>query len=201
MPTHEVLNQPPPLEGYNLFATDRALAEGVRREGAGWADERLLRLGQLAGGEALAWGVEANANPPVLRTHDRYGHRIDEVEFHPAWHALLRLAVGHELHALPWRDPRPGAHVARAALFMTLTQAEAGFGCPISMTYSAVPALRAQPELAREWEPRFLSTEYDPRMRPAADKAGALCGMAMTEKQGGSDVRANTTRAAPLGKG
>src|SRR5882724_13350626 len=198
MPTHEVLNQPPPLEGYNLFATDRALAEGVRREGAAWAEERLGKLGQLAGGEALGWGVEANANPPVLRTHDRYGHRIDEVEFHPAWHALLRLAVGHELHALPWRDPRPGAHVARAALCFVLEQVEAGHGCPISMTYSVIPALRAQPELAAEWQPRFTSTAYDPRLVPVAHKTGALCGMAMTEKQGGSDVRANTTRAVAL---
>src|SRR6266852_6136678 len=188
MPTHEVLNQPPPLEGYNLFATDRALVEGVRREGAAWAEERLGRLGQLAGGEALGWGVEANANPPVLRTHDRYGHRIDEVEFHPAWHALLRLAVGHELHALPWRDPRPGAHVARAALCFVLEQVEAGHGCPISMTYSVIPALRAQPEVAAEWQPCFTSTAYDPRLVPVAEKTGALCGMAMTEKQGGSDV-------------
>ena len=198
MPTHEVLNQPPPLEDYNLFATDRALAEGVRREGAAWAEERLGRLGQLAGGEALGWGVEANANPPVLRTHDRYGHRIDEVEFHPAWHALLRLAVAHELHALPWRDPRPGAHVARAALCFVLEQVEAGHGCPISMTYSVIPALRAQPELAAEWQPCFTSTAYDPRLVPVAHKTGALCGMAMTEKQGGSDVRANTTRAVAL---
>ena len=198
MPTHEVLNQPPPLEGYNLFATDRALAEGIRREGAAWAEERLGRLGQLAGGEALGWGVEANANPPVLRTHDRYGHRIDEVEFHPAWHALLRLAVAHELHALPWRDPRPGAHVARAALCFVLEQVEAGHGCPISMTYSVIPALRAQPELAAEWQPCFTSTAYDPRLVPVAHKTGALCGMAMTEKQGGSDVRANTTRAVAL---
>src|SRR3989454_595161 len=179
MPTHEVLNQPPPLEGYNLFAEDRALAEGLRREGAGWAEEGVRRLGELAGGEALRWGVQANANPPVLRTHDRYGHRVDEVEFHPAWHELLRLAVGHELHALPWRDPRPGAHVARAALFFVLGQVEAGHGCPISMTYSAIPALPAQPALAAESEPRFTSTAYDPRLVPAARKTGALCGMAM----------------------
>ncbi len=198
MPTHQVLNQPPPLEGYNLFAADRALAEGLRRERAAWAEERVRTLGELAGGEALRWGVQANANPPVLRTHDRYGHRVDEVEFHPAWHELLRLAVGHALHALPWCDPRPGAHVARAALFFVLGQVEAGHGCPISMTYSAIPALRAQPELAAEWEPRFTSTAYDPRLVPAARKTGALCGMAMTEKQGGSDVRANTTRAVAL---
>src|SRR5205809_486275 len=198
MPTHEVLNQPPPLQGYDLFAADRVLAEGLGREGAGWAEERVRTLGRLAGGEALRWGFEANTHPPVLRTHDRHGHRIDEVEFHPAWHELMRLAVGHELHALPWRDPRPGAHVARAALFFVLAQAEAGHGCPISMTYSAIPALRVQPELAAEWQPRFTSTAYDPRLVPAARKTGALCGMAMTEKQGGSDVRANTTRAVAL---
>ena len=198
--THEVLNQPPPLVGYNLFTADRALVEGLRREGAGWAEERAARLGEIAGGEPLTWGVQANASPPVLRTHDRYGNRIDEVEFHPAWHELMRVAVGHGLHALPWREPQPGAHVARAALFVVFSQVEAGHGCPISMTYSAVPALRIEPDLAREWVPRLTSTEYDPRMRPASEKSGALCGMAMTEKQGGSDVRANTTRARPLGR-
>src|SRR5437870_2551143 len=197
MPTHEVLNQPPPLEGYDLFSTDRALVEALGREGAGWAEARVRRLGEIAGGEPLRWGVLANANPPILRTHDRWGNRIDEVEFHPAWHELMRLAVANQLHALPWREPRPGAHVARAALFFVLGQVEAGHGCPISMTYSGVPALRMQPELAAEWEPRLTSTEYDPRMIPACDKRGALCGMAMTEKQGGSDVRANTTRARP----
>jgi len=150
MPTHEVLNQPPPLQGYDLFTTDRVLVEALRREGAGWAEERVQRLGAIAGGEPLAWGRLANANPPVLRTHDRYGNRIDEVEFHPAWHELMRLSVAHELHALPWREPRPGAHAARAALFYVLGQVEAGHGCPISMTYSAVPALRVVPEIAAE---------------------------------------------------
>jgi putative acyl-CoA dehydrogenase len=201
MKTHEVLNQPPPLADYDLFTQDRVLSEALAREGAGWATERLETLGRLAGGEPIAWGVQANVNTPVLRTHDRYGHRIDEVEFHPAWHQLMRLAVGHELHALPWRDPRPAAHVARAALFFVLSQVESGHGCPISMTYSAVPALRQQPELAREWEPRLTSTTYDPRMIPSPEKTGSLAGMAMTEKQGGSDVRANTTRARALGKG
>ncbi len=200
MATHEVLNQPPPLQDYNLFGADRALAEGLRREGGGWAEDRALRLGKIAGGEPIAWGIQANTHAPVLRTHDRYGHRIDEVDFHPAWHELMRLAVAHELHALPWREPVAGAHVARAALFFLLAQVEAGHGCPISMTYSAVPALRMQPEVAGEWVPRLLSTQYDPRMIPAAEKVGALCGMAMTEKQGGSDVRANTTRARPLGQ-
>src|SRR5207249_5677339 len=145
-----------------------------RREGAAWAEERLLTLGQLAGGEALAWGVEANANPPVLRTHDRYGHRIDEVEFHPAWHALLHLAVAHELHALPWRDPRPGAHVARAALCFVLEQVEAGPGCPILITSSVVPAPRAQPELAAQWQPCFTPPPHHPRLVPVPPQPGPL---------------------------
>ena len=201
MATHEVLNQPPPLRDYNPFDADRALAEALQREGGGWAADRVHQLGAIAGGPALDWGVQANSSPPVLRTHDRYGRRIDEVEFHPAWHRLMELSVGHGLHALPWREPRPGAHVARAALFFVLSQAESGHGCPISMTYSAMPALRAQPELAHEWEPRLTSTHYDARFLPAAQKTGALCGMAMTEKQGGSDVRANTTRAQAIGAG
>ncbi len=198
MPTHEVLNQPPPLEGYDAFSTDRALVDAVGRFGAGWIAERARALGTIAGGDAIAWGRLANANPPVLRTHDRYGNRIDEVEYHPAYHELMRTAVAHGLHALPWREPRPGAHAARAAMFFVLSQAEAGHGCPISMTYSAVPALRVQPELAEAWEPRLTSLDYDARMRPVGEKRGALAGMAMTEKQGGSDVRANTTRAVPL---
>jgi putative acyl-CoA dehydrogenase len=199
--THEVKNQVPPLEGYDVFSADRALGEALRREGGGWAEDQARRLGRIAGGDALAWGFQANANTPVLRTHDRFGHRIDEVEYHPAWHALMRTAVEHALHALPWREARAGAHVARAAMFFTLSQAEAGHGCPISMTYAAVPALRATPEVAAEWLPRITSTTYDPRMVPAQGKGGALCGMAMTEKQGGSDVRANTTRARALGAG
>jgi putative acyl-CoA dehydrogenase len=199
--THEVLNQPPPLSGYNLFTEDRALSAALRRDGAAWSEERVRALGGIASGEPMTWGVQANTYPPVLRTHDRYGHRIDEVEYHPAWHLLMTLGIAHELHALPWRDPRPGAHVARAALFYIMGQVEAGFGCPISMTYSAVPALRAQPDVAAEWVPRLVSTEYDPRFRPAWEKHGAICGMAMTEKQGGSDVRANSTRARALGKG
>ncbi len=195
MPTHEVTNQPPPLSGYNVFESDRALVEALGREGADWAEDECRELGEIAGSEtAQAWGVQANVNPPVLRTHDRYGNRIDEVEFHPSWHRLMEIAVSHGLHALPWRDDRPGAHVARAAMFMTW-QVEAGHGCPISMTYSVMPALRKQPELAAEWEPRFTSLDYDPRSMPSASKRGALAGMAMTEKQGGSDVRTNATRA------
>jgi putative acyl-CoA dehydrogenase len=198
--THAVFNQPPPFEDVNLFTSDRVLAEALRREGAGWAEERARAFGEIVGRrETIAWGFQANEHPPVLRTHDRNGNRIDEVEFHPAWHALMALGVEHGLHALPWREPRPGAHVARAAMFMLLAEVEAGVGCPLSMTYSAAPALRLQPELAAEWAPRLTSTVYDPRLVPSWEKAGALCGMAMTEKQGGSDVRANTTQARPAG--
>lgn len=199
--THEVANQPPPLEGYNLFDQNPPLVEALRREGGGWAEEKAVELGETAGSAALAWGVRANEHPPVLHTHDRYGNRLDEVEYHPDYHELMRLAISYGLHASPWRSPRPGAHVARAAMFVTLSQTEAGHGCPISMTYAAVAALRTQPDLAEEWEPRLTSLEYDPRLIPAAEKSGALCGMAMTEKQGGSDVRANTTIARPLAGG
>jgi putative acyl-CoA dehydrogenase len=199
--THEVLNQPPPLEGYNLYLTDQPLVDAVKREGAGWAEPRISALGDVLGGEPLEWGRLAEEYPPVLRTHDRYGNRIDEVEFHESWHKMLALGVEHGLHSLPWNEPGPGAHVARAAMFMLHGQVESGVGCPISMTYSAVPALRAQPELAAEWEPRLRSNSYDARLVHADDKAGCLSGMAMTEKQGGSDVRANTTIAVPLNGG
>ena len=200
--THEVFNQAVPLENYNTFTADRVLTEALRREGGEWAEDRVGEVGEFAGSaQAIRWGAEANENPPRLRTHDRFGNRIDEVEFHPSWHALLGAGVGFGVHALPWREPQPGAHVVRAAMTVC-SQAEAGVGCPISMTYSVIPALRKQPELAAEWEPRFLSLSYDgERLRPAADKAGALCGMGMTEKQGGSDVRANTTVATPLNGG
>ncbi len=198
---HEVLNQPPPLTGYNLFSTDRALRAAVAREGAGWACAQIEEFGRVAGSaEANEWAVPANENPPVLDTHDRYGQRRDEVQFHPAWHNLMRLAVEHGIHNLPWANPRPGVYVARA-LAMLASENEAGHVCPISMTYSAVPVLRNDPALAAEWEPRIHSTSYDPSFRPAPQKAGVLMGMAMTEKQGGSDVRANTTRAGPIGHG
>jgi putative acyl-CoA dehydrogenase len=199
LPTHDVLNQPPPLQGRNLFDDDAALQEALLREGAAWARERLRDEGAFWGGEPVRWGFAANENLPVLHTHDRYGRRRDEVEFHPAWHELMRAGVEHELHALPWRTDRPGAHVARAAAYVCAIQAEAGFACPITMTFAAVPALRAQPDLADEWIPRLTATAYDPELGP--DKPSALCGMAMTEKQGGSDVRANTTRAEPTDDG
>jgi putative acyl-CoA dehydrogenase len=196
------LNQPPPLLGHDLFTTNRPLVEALEREGAGWAFERCSAFGTLLGGAALEWGRLANEHPPALRTHDRFGERIDEVEFHPAWHDLMRMSVGHALHSLSWTEPRAGAQVARAALFLLASQVEAGHGCPISMTHAAVPALRASaPPLAGEWEPLLTSTEYDFGLRPPAEKRGALCGMAMTERQGGSDVRANTTAARPLGDG
>ena len=200
-PTREVFNQPPPLRGYNLYLENRPLAEAARREGAGWAEQNLVALGQEAGGEPLEWGRLANENPPKLKTHDRYGNRIDEVEFHPAWHWLMEMSVKHGTHALPWREERPGAHAARAALMLSGSAVESGHGCPISMTYAAVPALRKQPELAEEWVPRLTSLSYDKRLIPSEDKTGALCGMAMTERQGGSDVRANTTIARPLNGG
>ncbi|HEX7244130.1 MAG TPA: acyl-CoA dehydrogenase family protein [Solirubrobacterales bacterium] len=201
-PTHEVFNQAQPLEDYNPFDADAPLKEALRREGAEWAEGQAQELGAICGSrQTLRWGAEANERKPVLKTHDRYGNRIDEVEFDDSWHELMRIGVSHGLHASPWREPGPGAHVARAAMFMLLMQAESGVGCPLSMTYSAIPALRKQPELAAEWEERFLSLDYDERSLPAERKSGALCGMAMTEKQGGSDVRANTTTATPLNGG
>jgi len=195
--THEVRNQVPPLTGHDV-AADPAMLEAVDREGADWARDGLHELGLLAGGADTAEAARlANEHPPVLRTHDRYGHRIDEVEFHPAWHTLMDTAVGHGLHAAPWADPQPGAHVARAAKFYVWSQAEAGHGCPISMTYAVVPALRHNPALAAGLEPLLTACVYDPGLRPPEGKRGLLAGMAMTEKQGGSDVRANTTRAEP----
>jgi len=194
------LNQAPPLVEYNLFDSDRALVEAVRREGGGWGEPVIRELGRLVGtAEVQAWGFQANQNPPVLRTHDRYGNRIDEVEFHPAWHALIDLSCRYGVHSGPWREPRPGAHVVRAALFLLASENEYGHLCPVSMTYSVVPALRKQPELYAAWEPGILTSAYDRRFRPAGEKAGLLLGMAMTEKQGGSDVRANTTQAVPAG--
>jgi putative acyl-CoA dehydrogenase len=200
--THEVLNQPPPLQGHDVFAGDAALREAVEREGAGWAGAELHELGRLAGSaEWIEAGAAANRHAPELHSHDRFGHRIDEVTFHPAYHALLGAAVEHGLHAAPWARERPGAHVARAAGFVVWSQVDAGVGCPTSMTYAAVPVLRTAPAGAG-WLPAVTSREYDPGLRPvggATGKRSALVGMAMTEKQGGSDVRANTTRAEPDG--
>jgi len=199
-PAGEALNQVPLLTNYNLFLTDAALVKAVEREGAGWAREQMSDLGRLSGTEEVQrWGFDANENLPVLHTHDRFGNRRDEVVFHPAWHSLMRTSIANQLHSLPWIERRKGAHVARAALMMITAQNEAGHTCPVSMTFSGIAALRAEPELAHEWEPRILSSEYDPHLRPAQEKTGVLLGMGMTEKQGGSDVRGNSTRAERIG--
>jgi putative acyl-CoA dehydrogenase len=197
--THEITNQPPPLAGVDFYESDPALKEAVAREGAGWAVKELQALGRKAGSEAvLALGPLANTNPPVLRAFDRQGRRQDRVEFHPAWHELLSIHAEAGTHASPWSEPGPGAHVARAAKYLMLGRVEAGSLCPVTMTYGSVPALRRDPEIAAEWLPRILSRRYDPGFRPAAEKTGALVGMGMTEKQGGSDVRANLTQAEPI---
>ncbi|MHB1592708.1 MAG: acyl-CoA dehydrogenase family protein [Streptosporangiaceae bacterium] len=199
--THEVINQVPALVGHDV-AADQALLTAVTAEGADWVLPELHKLGRKAGStEAIELGRLANQHEPVLRSHDRFGHRIDEVEFHPAWHQLMATAVQHGLHAAPWASDRPGAHVARAAKFYVWTQAEAGHGCPISMTYAVVPSLRHAPELAARYEPLLTAGDYDPVLRQPDTKPGLLAGMAMTEKQGGSDVRANTTTAVPAGDG
>jgi len=198
----EVANQPPPLEPYNLFASDVVLREAVAREQAGWAESDLGALGETLGTvETVKLGIDANKHPPHLRTLDRYGHRIDEVEFHPAWHALLTIALKAGLHSSPWADPKPGAHVARAAGTYMLNQIEAGVYCPVAMTYGSVPALRNSPAIAAQWLPKIFSRDYDPHFRPADEKTSALLGMGMTENQGGSDLRTNTTHAEPAGDG
>ncbi|WP_229052852.1 acyl-CoA dehydrogenase family protein [Aeromicrobium sp. Leaf350] len=198
--THEVQNQAPPLVGHST-ADDPALREGVEREGAGWALPEIDELGRLAGTEeARSWGRLAERVPPRLHTHDRYGHRIDDVEYVPEYHRLMETAVGHGLHGAPWADDRAGAHVARAAKFMVWS-VDAGHGCPISMTYAAIPALRANAGLTSQLEPLLTNREYDPVLADPFTKRGLIAGMSMTEKQGGSDVRANTTTAAPQSDG
>lgn len=197
--THEVQNQPPKLVDYNLFNQDQALQEAVQREGASQVQQDLVRFGATAGrASTLALGDVANANKPTLTTHDQYGHRIDQVDYHPAYHELMQMAVGEGLHSSPWEQPGPGAQVARAAKYYLHTQVEAAHCCPITMTYAAIPCLRHQPELYAEWAPRIMSREYDSRNIPAHEKRGLTIGMAMTEKQGGSDVRSNTTHAYPI---
>lgn len=197
--THEVTNQVPPLDGANLYRVDVPLQEWVRRYGGGFAEQKLDAYGALAGGPLMAAGFLANENKPVFKSHDRYGHRVDLVEFHPAYHELMRASIEAGIPSMPWTDPRAGAHVARAGLSYLHSQAEAGTGCPLTMTFASVPALRLQPDIADQWLPKILSTDYDPRNLPIEQKAGATIGMAMTEKQGGTDVRANTTRAYPVG--
>ncbi|MFQ5613731.1 MAG: isovaleryl-CoA dehydrogenase [Anaerolineae bacterium] len=198
----EVLNQPPALEDYNLYEFDTPLREALHREGGGWIEEQAMAFGELLGrAETLNLGELANRHLPELRSHDRFGHRIDEVEFHPAYHELMRIGVEHRNHSLPWINDRPGGHVARAALNILRHQVDEGTSCPISMAFAVVPALRLQPELAAEWEPRMLTNEYDPRPIPVDRKRGAMIGLTMTERQGGSDVRANTSRATSLSGG
>lgn len=200
--THEVTNVACELQDYNLYGEDAVLREAVHREGAAWSDETLSTFGAHAGQAAyLELGHLANKFTPEFDTHDRFGNRIDLVKYHPAYYQLMQSAIEHGIHSAPWVDPKPGAHVARAALFFMQSQVEAGHGCPITMTFAAVPSLRTTPELAKAWEPKITSRIYDPRNVPVEQKAGVTIGMGMTEKQGGSDVRANTTRAFPLGSG
>ncbi|WP_136611951.1 acyl-CoA dehydrogenase family protein [Sinomonas albida] len=195
-------NQPPPRVGVDEFSTNAALVDGVRRYGAGWAAGALATAGRLVGSAEFQENARlANLHPPVLHALDRYGERLDEVEYHPAYHRVLGDAVAHGAHTSAWADPRAGAHVARAAAFMLFAQVEPGHACPVSMTHAAVPALASEPGLADVWLPRLYGTGYEPRLIPAAQKPGALVGMAMTERQGGSDVRANTTTAVDAGGG
>jgi putative acyl-CoA dehydrogenase len=197
--THDVANQVPPLVDYDLYAADRALRDAVVAFGSAASEPLLHRVGAFSGRpEAIAWGFEANANPPKLAVFDRFGNRIDSVDFHPSYHRLMEAATGFGLHSAAWSERSAGSHVERAAAFYLWTQVEAGHGCPISMTHASIPALRAQPEIASVWEPLIFARSYDGTLRPATEKGSALIGMAMTEKQGGSDVRANTTSATPL---
>jgi putative acyl-CoA dehydrogenase len=200
--THAVSNLSNELSDYNMYTADAALAESVRREGGQGAEAELTQFGALTGSaDYLELGHLANKFQPEFDTHDRFGNRIDLVKFHPAYHQLMKTSIEHGLHAAPWTAPGPGAHVTRAAKTYMHTQVEAGHGCPITMTFAAVPSLRLQPELASVWEPKITSRVYDPRNVPVEQKQGVTIGMAMTEKQGGSDVRTNSTRAYPVGSG
>jgi putative acyl-CoA dehydrogenase len=199
--THEVFNQPGEFAGRDLYATDTALREAAVREGGDWVAGPLGALGKAVGSEqVLEWGEQANRFPPELVTFDRYGRRVDEARFHPSYHALMALAMEHRIHDIAWTVGRPGGHVAHAALLAMFTEAEAGVMCPVSMTYACVPALRRQPDATGPWLDKLLGGKYDPALKPIAEKTGVTVGMAMTEKQGGSDVRANTTKATPLGQ-
>src|SRR5690554_3942262 len=198
--THEVVNQPPPLENYNLYEQDIALQKAVHREGAGKAESDLKAFGALAGSAAtIDLGFRANNNKPALNTHDRFGHRIDEVDFHPSYHELMGIAFESGLHSSPWTNPGKGAHVTRAAKYYMHSQVEAAHCCPVTMTFAAMPSIRKQPELAALWESRILANSYDSRNVPDSQKSSVTIGMAMTEKQGGSDVRSNSTLAYPVG--
>lgn len=198
--THEVRNQPPPLENYNVYLQDQALMDAVQREGAAWADDSLRKFGGLVGSDHIIHlGDLANRYPPELHVFDRYGHRIDEVEYHPAYHQLMGLAISHRVHSIAWTPGIPGSHVAHAALLYLLAQADSGVCCPVAMTYAAIPTLHHHNEIAAVWEPLALSNQYDLRFVPSTEKTGVTLGMAMTEKQGGSDVRTNSTKARARG--
>ncbi|MBZ0126893.1 MAG: isovaleryl-CoA dehydrogenase, partial [Rhodocyclaceae bacterium] len=202
MATHEVINQAHALENYNAYSRNIPLQEAVAREGAGWAHDWLMARGaEVGSAEWIEHGRLANVNAPQLRLFDRYGNRRDEVEFHPSWHECLGWLKRHGCDTGPWAEPKKGAHVARAAAYVMFAEIEDGSLCPTTMTYGAVPVLKQVPEIARDWMPLLLSREYDKRFIPASQKRGVLIGMGLTEKQGGSDVRANTTRAEPLGDG
>jgi putative acyl-CoA dehydrogenase len=197
----DITNQPPPLENYHLLRSDIVLYEALERSGAAWASAAITSLGErLGSAETIALGADANRYPPILRAFDRYGHRIDEVEFHGSWHELLTIAMQAGLHTEPWAEPRAGAHVARAIGCYMLCQIESGVYCPISMTYGCVPTLKHAPSIAAEWLPRIFSRSYDRRFQPATQKTSALIGMAMTENQGGSDLRANVSEAKPYAR-
>ena len=191
--THEVLNQPPPLVDYNAFDADPALVEALVREGGEWGLERVRDFGAVvASGEALAHAKRAQRNIPLLKTHDRYGNRVDEIDYDPSMHWMLRMGVEREVNSLPWREPRAGAHVVRAGMFHLFNQLDTGPCCPMSINYAAVPTMRQDETLAEEWEPRLTLPDYG---------AFAQAGMVFTEKQGGSDLRANSTIAEPIGDG
>jgi putative acyl-CoA dehydrogenase len=197
--THRVFNQPPPLEGFNAWTGNRVLVESVAREGGAWIAPEAERLGDLVGSAAFqALAADANRHPPELRTHDRFGRRIDTVDYHPAYHELMGLAFGTGLHSLAWTEQRPGAFVARAALNYLWNQGENGTACPVTMTFAAMQMLGHDAELQAAWAPKLAARDYDPRPLPQAAKRAVTVGMAMTEKQGGSDLRAVETRAAPL---
>jgi len=197
--THEVTNQSTPYTGVNLFRVNRPLRDALRVQAPDLDTSRLDALGAEAGSAAMqAHARRAHAHPPVLHTHDRHGRRIDEVEFHPSYHALLGSALRHGLHGTPW-SRGPGGHVERAAAFMLFTEAEPSVLCPVSMSYAVTPALRANPALHAAWGPKLANTSYDERFLPHDQKTAVTMGMGMTEKQGGSDVRSNTTRAKPDG--
>jgi len=197
--THAVFNQPAPLENYNSWLSDALLQHWTAHFGGDWAATQLQQFGARTGGDLLVAGFLANKHKPEFYPHNRFGERIDWVEFHPSYHQLMTHAIEAGVHALPWNDPRPGAHVARAAMEFMHTQADPGSGCPLTMTFAAIPALRHQPQLLKSWGDKIRAPHYDPRNVPFYEKQGLTIGMAMTEKQGGSDVRANTTKAQLIG--